>query len=514
MSLPEALIDELWTQWTPWVVLAVLVGLVAVRQSPQRRGRFSLALLAIHLLLLLATAIVHWLGVASVSDVRLVSATAGMLAGLTAAGAVVFRVGLPRVGIRSPQIVEDVTVGTFALMSFYFMASRSGLEISGLVATSAVATAVIGLALQDTIGNIFGGLALQTDDSIHVGDWIKIGDLSGRVVQMRWRYTAVETRNWETVVVPNAQLLKNQVVVLGRRTGQPVKWRRWVWFNIDHRTPPAEVIAAVEAAVRGAPIPNVASEPGPSCVVMEFADSYARYALRYWLTDLAVDDPTDSLVRQRIYTALKRANVSLALPAHAVFMTKEGERRHADLARTEIERRVAAISSVELFRRLPEEDLRELASALHYVPFAKGEVLTRQGAKAHWLYVVQRGTCSVRVEVDGAEREVSKIADGEIFGEMSLLTGAERAATVVADSEVECWRLDRSAFQSLLQRRPDVAEDCAEILAQRRVALESIKEDLTDAVKATRVVREKTDMLDKIRALFGLDGPESLPPSR
>ena len=100
--------------------------------------------------------------------------------------------------------------------------------------TSAVITAVIALALQDTLGNVIGGLALQTDESIQVDDWIKVGDVNGRVVDIRWRYTAIETRNGETVLIPNGVLLKGQVMVLGRRQGKPRQWRRWVYFQVDY----------------------------------------------------------------------------------------------------------------------------------------------------------------------------------------------------------------------------------------------------------------------------------------
>src|SRR5690606_10443581 len=109
-------------------------------------------------------------------------------------------------------------------------------------ATSAVLTAVIGLSLQDTLGNLLGGLALQLDSSIQVGDWVKLGDVSGRVSEIRWRYTAIETRNWETVVVPNSIVMRSQVTVLGRRRGSPLQWRRWVHFQVDFRTPPNDVI--------------------------------------------------------------------------------------------------------------------------------------------------------------------------------------------------------------------------------------------------------------------------------
>ena len=140
-------------------------------------------------------------------------------------------------------------------MAVFSLASRAGFNVSGLIATSAVLTAVIGLALKDTLGNVIGGLSLQTDRSIHLGDWIKVGDVEGRVVDIRWRYTAVETRNGETLIVPNGVLTTEKVMVLGRRQGAPLQWRRWVHFNVDLRQSPPEVVRVVTEAIVHAPIP-------------------------------------------------------------------------------------------------------------------------------------------------------------------------------------------------------------------------------------------------------------------
>jgi small-conductance mechanosensitive channel len=192
------------------------------------------------------------------------------------------------------------------------------------------------------------GLALQMDSSIQVGEWIKVGDVSGKVIEVRWRSTRIETRNWETVVIPNSQLVRNQFLVLGKRSGQPRQWRRWVYFNVDYRTPPNEVIDAVHGAVLGLQIANVSSDPAPSCIMMDFGDSYGRYALRYWLTDLVADDPTDSAMRTRIYFALRRAGIPFSIPAHAVFMTEDTSDRRATKEHADLERRLAALGRVEL----------------------------------------------------------------------------------------------------------------------------------------------------------------------
>ena len=132
-------------------------------------------------------------------------------------GLLVFRIVLPFARLAPPRITEDIFV-IIAYIAWGLVRLRyAGLDLGSIVATSAMITAVVAFAMQDTLGNILGGLALQMDNSIQIGDWIKVDDITGRVVDIRWRSTLVETRNWETVVFPNSQLMKNKFMVLGRR---------------------------------------------------------------------------------------------------------------------------------------------------------------------------------------------------------------------------------------------------------------------------------------------------------
>lgn len=502
---------------TAWLVaLVLLAALLAPRPGAGSR-RFvatPTVLLCLHLLLLPIVGYFRGRGAEATgyTESRLPLLVLAALTAVTASGAIVFTAVLPRLRVTVPRIVQDVVIGVASVVSVLAVASRVGINLSGLIATSAVLTAVIGLSLQDTLGNILSGLALQTDDTIHVGDWVKIGDVSGRVVEMRWRYTAIETRNWETVMFPNAQLVKGQVTVLGRRQGQPVQWRRWVWFNVDFRFPPPDVIATVTEALHSAPIEHVADEPLPNCILMDFHESYGRYAARYWLTDLAADDPTDSAVRTRIYFALKRAALPLSIPAHAIFMTEDSAGRREEKSSLELEQRRQALKQIPIFGQLSDEERQELALSLKYAPFAPGEVITRQGAEAHWLYIIGSGETSVRVKVGEDVQEVARLRAGQFFGERSLLTGEPRTATVVALGKVDCWRLDKAAFQELLERRPEIAEEVAGVLATREIELSRIRDDLSADAAQRRSMEVKLDLTDKIRRFFGL-GESSLPPA-
>jgi len=429
---------------------------------------------------------------------------------INVAAILVFELGLPAIKVDLATIVVDLAMGAGYIVAMLAVLRRSGVNFSGIVATSAVVTGILALSLQATLGNILGGIALQLDNSIHAGDWVQLENgKQGKVREIRWRHTVIETRDWDTLIVPNAALLAATIMILGKREGEPAPHRMWVYFNVDFRHPPTDVIDAVESALRAAPIQGVASDPPPNCICMDFAkehrDSFGYYAVRYWLTDLARDDPTSSLVRTRIYSALKRANIALALPAAQIFVEQDDVERRQRKQSSEEQRRVETLANFELLKPLTDEERADVAKKLRFAPFAAGETITKQGAVAHWLYIVTEGTAEVRVEVGGKEKVVAKITAPGFFGEMGLMTGEPRTATVVAVTDVDCYRLEKEAFHAIITRRPEIANDVSAFLAQRRVELQAAREDLDAVAQQRRLAAEKTKILSGLQKFFGLD---------
>jgi small-conductance mechanosensitive channel/CRP-like cAMP-binding protein len=487
--------------------LALLVILSTPRARPHVLRSVGLALVSTGLVLL--AVLLDWAGMASPTSPFL---WAGLMLGGVAfvnlLALLVFDAALEQLRIQPPRIVRDLIVAACYLAVGFHLLARAGVSLSGIVTTSAVLTAIIGFSMQDTLGNIFGGLMVQMDRSIQVGDWIKVDQTTGRVSEIRWRHTAIETRNWETVIIPNSVLMKSPVVVLGRRAGQPVQWRRWVYFSVDFRFAPGEVVATVEKALQAEPIPGVAAEPPANCVCMDFKDSSTLYGARYWLTDLAADDPTDSLIRNRIHHALKRAGIPLSIPAASLFVTEETENRKELKHGHDLEQRLAALAGVELFHPLKEEERQLLAERMSRAPFARGEAMTRQGAEAHWLYILNRGSAEIQVGAEGTPRRaVARLRSGDFFGEMSLMTGAPRAATVIALEDSECYRLDKQAFQDIVHRRPELAEHISHVLARRETELVAAREGLDAEARALRARNNQPDLLRRIRSFFGLKTP-------
>jgi small-conductance mechanosensitive channel/CRP-like cAMP-binding protein len=418
----------------------------------------------------------------------------------------IFQAIVPLTRLTPPRIVHDVVFSVAAVVWAVIWLRMNRVDLTSIVATSAVVTAVVAFSLQDTLGNILGGIAIQLDQSIAVGDWIQVDEVEGRVTEIRWRHTSLETRDWETIVVPNGHLVKNKFRVLGRRQGQPTQLRRTIYFNVDFRYSPADVIDAVDAAFTDHEIPRVSRSPRPHTLLFDIAASEAKYGVRYWINDLTQDDPIDSDVRQAIHNALKRAHIPLSIPAQAVFLTVEDEDRRHRKEDEESRRRLNALRRVDLFQHLQPEELETLAHGMGHEPFAANEIMTRQGTKADWLYLIIRGRADVLVEdEDGDTSKVSELGPGSFFGEMGLITGEPRTATVIARSEVDTYRLDKEAFEEVLRSRPAIAAEVSGILAARRIELEAARESLDAAARARRLRNTRNALLERIQLFFGLE---------
>ena len=500
--------EAFWSARTPFVLLAFFVIRALVRNArnvERYHTRAAGTLIGLHLVAIGVAGLQAAFDYES-SIAETVGLAFSLLAIVSLGVTLVFRVLLPRVGITLPRIMIDLVTAVGTLVVFIIVGKRAGFSVAGLITTSAVLTAVIGFSLQDTLGSVMGGLSLQLDKSVTVGDWISLGpgQPAGRVVEIRWRYTSIETRNWETIIIPNSQLVKSQVVILGRRSGEPTLLRRHIEFFVDFRTPPTDVIATCETALAADPVPRMATTPAPNVLFFGVRDSYGVYAVRYWLDDLSADDGTDSDVRIRIWFALRRAGIALSIPASTVFLTHETKERDERKEREERERRLMALAKVDLFGGLPPAMHEELATELQYKPFAAGEAVTREGDLDDGLYMLVKGEAAVRIGKGGDEKEVARLVAGQFFGEMSLMTGEARTASVIASTDLVTYRIDKPAFEKVLRSTPAIAEQIADVLVARKTALSAAQNE-RDEVRRKRMETARQDLASKIRGFFGID---------
>jgi CRP-like cAMP-binding protein len=307
------------------------------------------------------------------------------------------------------------------------------------------------------------------------------------------------------VVIPNSHLATTSFTVIGKHGGPETRTRRWMYFEIDYDVPAGEVIRTVEAALHASPMAGVAHNPAPDCLLTDVRGAQQTLAVRYWLMDIRRLAEIDSAVRRRVSTALQRKGLAFSPPAQTVLLYPEDGGRRALEQEQELARRERALADVSIFAPLTPEERVTLAEKLVPTRFSSGEVVTREGDTADWLYILTQGTAAARVSgTDGrGDGRVASLEPGQFFGEMALLTGAPRSATVVAETDLHCYKLDRESFLEIIQARPLMAEEISQLLAQRRLELDAAREH-ADAEWRRRLVATQKDMLSLIRTFLRL----------
>ena len=412
-----------------------------------------------------------------------------------------FRAALGTVAV--PKILADVLMALVLIVFLLWRMTAVGVNLAGIVTTSAVVTGVLAFSLQETLGNLWGGIQIQLDNTCRLGDWIRVDTVMGQVIDIRWRYVAIATNNGETVIIPNGSLVKGRVVVVARRGDKRIPWRREVNFGVAYEVPPVRVIAAVEAALRRAEIPHIAAHPALDVLCHEFGESSYHYRVRYWLTDLVQDAWTDSEVRLHVAATLARHSMEIPYPHRVLVRSRPREARDAH----ELAARIATLAQLDLFVPLTDTERQALAADLADCPFVTHDVIARQGEPADSLFILARGHVAVFDDSKGGtgvRDRLATLAAPGYFGEMGLLTGQARGATVVAEDEVLCYRLEKAGFDTILHGRPELIEALSQVVAARQAANDAKLQTLSADARAKRAVGRAADLVQRMRRFFAI----------
>ncbi len=371
-----------------------------------------------------------------------------------------------RIPERFPNIVQDtIVIGLFGVAAMLFLPDK-------IVATTAVGAVVIGFALQDTLGNLFAGLAIQIEKPFRVGHWVTIGGKDGLVSEITWRATKIRTKAGNFVVVPNSVLSRDTITNYSEPTRET---RLEVQVEVGYDVPANRVKSVIMTALRGEPL--IAASPEPEVLAFEFAPSAILYHVRVWTTDFAIDERVRDHVRTRIYYAFRRNDIHFAYPVQVQIKQDApaaGARAATGAGDAADAVRAHSLDDVEILASLTPEQRAHLTAAARPLLYAAGETIAREGESGTSMFVVASGEASVTLSQ--ADGEVARLKAGAVFGEMSLLTGDARSATVSAASDCELLEIGAEAFRRVVLADAAIVERVAAAVATRRAELERHRE--------------------------------------
>ena len=349
-----------------------------------------------------------------------------------------------------------------------------GVELTGLLVTSTVASAIIGLALQDTLGNVIAGISLQVEAPFAVDDWVEIDGVEGIIVRQNWRTLTLLTREDHRVVLTNSGVAQSKIINYSRPTNRQIQT---VYLTLSESFSPNLVKQVLMDSVNG--LDDVQLHPRLRSHVVSMQDGCVTYGLSFWLNDYSDKVVARDKVLTRAWFTLHRAGIHIPDPTGNFTLNMIPENAEHLAAVSQQERLFKTMQSLEWLDALNESQLQQLANHSAVAAYTTGERLVKQGEAGDSLFIIKKGSVSVYVRsADGRSVFANQLKAGDFFGEMSLLTGEARSASIRADEETEVIIIDKEAFSNVLTQDPTILDRFLTALERRQQGLsQSLQKD-------------------------------------
>ncbi len=397
---------------------------------------------------------------------------------------------------RGPKFLSQlIGLLIFIAAIFVVIGGIYGQSIEGVIFGSTVVVGIVGFAMQDLLGNLIAGVALEVGKPFKPGDWLIVDDIRAEVMEVNWRSTKLRTNDEVYLDIPNKAVVGGRIVNLTYPT-RPHASRLLVRF--EFRTPPNVVKDLILQAVKE--VKGVLDTPAPRVFLKDFGDSAIAYEVKFWLEDEAIFNDINDSIRTHIWYAAQREGLRMPFPTRTLQVEKQGKKRAEKVATAR-----ATACQLPLLKLLDEGEQDKLLSGAELQRFGRGERVIRQGDEGQSMFILLSGQADVSVHTGDHETRVATLHPGDHCGEMSMLTGEPRSATVVATEDCELWEIPCSALADLLQGNQVLLGKLGEMLAQRRLETEGV---LASEIGKTQMEEKKeayTDgFMQKLSAFFRL----------
>ncbi len=362
---------------------------------------------------------------------------------------------------REARILTDLAAGAIqvaavlAVIAFVF-----SLPVRGLLATSGVVAIVLGLALQNTLGDLFSGIAVGAERPYAPGDTLSVDGVTGKVTEINWRSTHLKVGQ-DVAIVPNS------VVARGRLLNRSVPFAATsevVELKLDPAIPPEDALVVLDAALRASGRPISGFEPKVTCTGL--AGDGTTFALQFAATSSDVVGSTRSEMLARVHRHLRFAGMRLAIPgqpsgAPGTMATPSG-----------IDELLAHSA---LFGAMSESNRALLGRRFGTAELAVGDLLFGEGDRPEALYVVGAGVIDMLTGPTDKPTTRYSLSPGESIGAVALITGSPQRATARAVTIATAFRLGEDDLAACLADAPDLAVDLEQTVnrAMRAMARQS-----------------------------------------
>ena len=398
-----------------------------------------------------------------------------------------------------PHFLREVVAGIIFLIVLLLVLSygyHAETQLKGLLAGSGLVAIVVGFAGQNLFAGIIGGIAIQINRPYKVGDWLQVGERFAEVMEINWRSTRLCTNDNIYLDIPNNVMVSHEIVNLHYPTEVHAMRIR---VGVEYKNPPNQVKEALFRAASTAK--NVLAQPKVKIFLVDFAESAVIYEIKYYMGNHSRINETNDAVRTNVWYELKRRGITIPYPIR----TLQVERKAARPVQDDHAEALSMLRGEPLFECLSDEQLNHLVKQARLNIFGRGEPVIEEGSPGDSMFVLLRGEANVLVSKNGSTIRVATLNAGDCFGEMSLLTGEPRSATVRADRDCYVMEIGKSTMSQVLHSAPECLVQLSELLAQRKMQTEGILKEVPSASEQALKERQYTaSFLNRLRTFFEL----------
>ena len=401
--------------------------------------------------------------------------------------------------ITIPHFLREVVALVLFLIALLFVLSfgyHAERELKGVLAGSGIAAIIIGFAGQNLFGGIIAGMSIQINRPYKVGDWLQVGDRFAEVMEINWRSTRLCTNDNIYLDIPNNEIVRTTIVNLHYPTEVHAMRIR---VGIDYNVPPNRVKDTLARAAQAAN--GVLPNPPVKVFLVDFADHAMTYEIKFYMGNHARINQVNDAVRTNVWYELKRQRISIPYPIRTLHV----ERRTARPVQEEYEEALSILRGEPLFECLSNEQLDRLVKQARLNHFGGGESVIEEGAEGDSMFVLLRGAANVSVSKNGSTISVATLNSGDCFGEMSLLTGERRTATVRAEGDCYVMEIGKPIMAEIIRESPVCLQQLSAILARRKMEMEGVlKGAPASAGQAEKEKEYRATFLRRLQTFFSL----------
>ncbi|AKJ99375.1 mechanosensitive ion channel protein MscS [Pseudomonas chlororaphis] len=378
---------------------------------------------------------------------------------------------MQRVGHTGRLLQDLLGAVIFLIAVIAALAYVLDLPVKGVLATSGAVAIIVGLALQSTLSDVFSGIVLNTTKPYQLDDWISIDGTEGRVTDIDWRATRLQTSQGSMAVIPNSLAAKAKIINFSRPSdvhGLSIS------VQVSPHARPQKVIEALERAMIGCRA--LLASPAPCVTLKSSGSSGAEYEISGFVASMGQKRDVRNQLYDLAFRHLRASGISLLSTTESASASAFSRPR-------------ALLESSSIFSTLRQEEKDTFSQNMTLQTFRPGDMILPAGEVSDHLLIIESGVVSVTLVRNGLTLEGGRMGPGEVIGEAGIVAEQATLANFSAKTFCSLYRIENTYLKPCLEARRDISDAMKNLLDVRIHLAENLTREAPKPIAKKRFLQ-------------------------